>query len=321
MGNGESSTQTCYFGADVPDQLRAEQESLDAVQAGLGSASERAALQQFLEIHASPLDLAENRPLCEFIALCCLRFRRFDVATAAARFQKYMQWRRTTFGNLGPQDVDAVCDVEKEEKSGLSKPSSGSAQDASGGDADTTRQEEEHVPLESSRGAGTALKKKTTRALLDLNVITILPQPTAQGQAMMLLRLANTRPSEFVYHARQVCKAAHFQIMDALRRMPTAQVKGLVVMVDFGHTGMSNIDRKVPPKMGKLFSGILPVRLAGILVCNPNMLVRIVVPLAKMFLSEKLASYVLSWVDCRHVCRLVVEGSPSLYTPRMHVCM
>ncbi len=40
--------------------------------------------------------------------------------------------------------------------------------------------------------------------------------------------------------------------------------------------------------MGKLFSGIIPVRIAGVLICNPNNLIKTVMPMVKMFMSEKL---------------------------------
>ena len=254
MGNGESAS-LCYFGTDVPEELREDHDSLQAVQDGFGSEKENAELAEFVaELDIPAEDWQENRRLCEDTALKCLRFRRFDRETAAVRFRKYIAWRRAQFGNLGPQNID------------------------------------EHSPPEGESDSGDKLD--TTRALLDLGVISILPHPSPQGHAVILLRLANTRPSEFVYHARQVCKAAHFMIMRALDMIPSAQAKGVVVVADLGHAGMSNIDRKVPPKMGKLLSGVLPVRLAGILICNPTLLVRVIVPLMKMFLSEKLAAYV-----------------------------
>jgi len=252
MGNSDS--QPVYFGKDVPASLQEEFNSLSAVQAKMGSDEERAALTRFLENHVSPTDLEENRELCEFVALSALRFRRFDEATAAQRVTKYMEWRRKTFGSLAPQDVDAEMDIEE------------------GDNADG--------------------KKRTTKDLLDIGVIRVLPHTTPQGQAIVFLQLRNTRPSQFYKHARQVCRAAHFRLMEAIAKFPSAQVRGMVLMVDFKGTAMENIDRKVPPKMGKLFSGILPLRMAGILICNPNILVRVVIPLAKMFMSEKLASYV-----------------------------
>eukprot|EP00668_Euglena_longa_P011543 GGOE01013950.1.p1 GENE.GGOE01013950.1~~GGOE01013950.1.p1 ORF type:complete len:286 (-),score=52.85 GGOE01013950.1:401-1213(-) len=44
--------------------------------------------------------LNENTELITSVALCCLRYRRYDMATAQERLSKYLLWRKLTFGNL-----------------------------------------------------------------------------------------------------------------------------------------------------------------------------------------------------------------------------
>eukprot|EP00946_MAST-07B_sp_MAST-7B-sp1_P005101 g5101.t1 len=46
----------------------------------------------------------ENAALVDAVALACLRFRRYDVASARERMVKYFEWRIETFGDLRDQD-------------------------------------------------------------------------------------------------------------------------------------------------------------------------------------------------------------------------
>ena len=47
----------------------------------------------------------ENKDLVDFMALACLRFRRYDLKSAGDRMRNYFEWRLETFGNLKPQDA------------------------------------------------------------------------------------------------------------------------------------------------------------------------------------------------------------------------
>eukprot|EP00668_Euglena_longa_P035388 GGOE01045459.1.p1 GENE.GGOE01045459.1~~GGOE01045459.1.p1 ORF type:complete len:334 (-),score=106.39 GGOE01045459.1:120-977(-) len=67
----------------------------------VGSPQE-AQLHAQLRAMLPPALVEENAELADAVALCCLRFRRYDLPTAQERLQNYLQWRRQTFGTLAP---------------------------------------------------------------------------------------------------------------------------------------------------------------------------------------------------------------------------
>ena len=121
-----------------------------------------------------------------------------------------------------------------------------------------------------------------------LNLIKLLPKLTARGQSIMYLRLCFARPDLFI--ASEIVQAVHHVILSALRRSEISQVMGIVSLSDLENAGSAQLDKQVPKQMIHMLSKHLPVRLAGVMLCHPNYLVSILVPLAKIFMSSKMAS-------------------------------
>ena len=71
----------------------------------LGSVQE-AELAAELKKRVPPEAVRENEELVDFMVLACLRFRRYDMATAEERVLNYLRWRRDTFGDLAPHTLN-----------------------------------------------------------------------------------------------------------------------------------------------------------------------------------------------------------------------
>ncbi len=127
----------------------------------------------------------------------------------------------------------------------------------------------------------------TLRAFLDLGVIRLLPRTSPQGHALLHMRFARTRPD--LFDAAQVAACVHFVFMKALRRSPLTQINGFIMLPDLTGSGFNNLDKEVPKRVIKMLSKNLPVRLSGVLINNPNFMLHIVLPIAKMFMPTKLA--------------------------------
>eukprot|EP00667_Euglena_gracilis_P015934 EG_transcript_16605 len=62
--------------------------------------TEEAHLHSQLRAALPPSLVEENPDLIDAVAMCCLRFRKYDLPTAGERLLNYLQWRRQNFGNL-----------------------------------------------------------------------------------------------------------------------------------------------------------------------------------------------------------------------------
>lgn len=70
----------------------------------IGSPEEGRLAQELID--AFPTAVEENARMVRFMALCCLRNRGYDMASARKRLGKYLEWRKETFGNLLDQTVE-----------------------------------------------------------------------------------------------------------------------------------------------------------------------------------------------------------------------
>ena len=244
MGNTQADI---YFGAKR-EQEPEEYEALKQVASKFHSQEEKEKLVQVKKEILSSY-LAQNQQLCEFVALACLRFRRYDVASAIERMTSYFTWRIKTMGDLNEQDISEGSQLHR---------------------------------------------------VSQLNLIKLLPELTDRGQSIMYLRLAKARPD--LFEATDVVKLGHYTIMAALKRSPISQVMGIVTISDLGNAGSAQVDREVPKKMIKMVSRNLPLRLSGIMIVHPNFLVSIILPIAKLFMSAKMASRLKVVSDNNELC-------------------
>ena len=140
----------------------------------------------------------------------------------------------------------------------------------------------------------------TLDRLFKLNVVKLLPETSHRGQSMMYVRLRYARPDLFC--AKDMVQMAHYVILEGLKRNPISQVMGVISFGDMEGAGTAQLDKEVPKQMIGMLSKHLPVRLAGLMLCHPNFLVSIIVPIAKLFMSTKMASRLKIVGDTTQLC-------------------
>lgn len=78
-------------------------------------------------------------------------------------------------------------------------------------------------------------------------------------------------------------------IMEYIQRtQPQALTHGVAIIQDMNGFGFSNIDLRMLPFLQKAFSQTLPVRIAGVFMCNPPVFIRALFALVSTMLSNKL---------------------------------
>ena len=122
--------------------------------------------------------------------------------------------------------------------------------------------------------------------LFKINMAKLLPCITIRGQSIVYLRLCKARPD--LFQASDICQMVHFIMLSALKRNRISQTMGIITMGDLEGAGLAQLDRNLPKKIIGMISKNIPIRLAGMLICHPNMLVSIIVPLAKLFMTTKM---------------------------------
>ena len=122
--------------------------------------------------------------------------------------------------------------------------------------------------------------------VFNLNLGKLLPKLTQRGQSMVYIRIAKSRPDLFT--STEVLQQVHYLMLAALKRSPISQVMGIITCGDLEGATSSHLDRSLPKKIIGMVANNLPIRLAGILICHPNFMVSIVVPLAKLFMTAKM---------------------------------
>jgi len=120
-----------------------------------------------------------------------------------------------------------------------------------------------------------------------LGMMRLLSGRTPQGHAIISNRLKLSRPD--LYNADVVVRAFHFMMMRALQHPLTASA-GIIMIGDLDGAGRQNMDFNVPKKIISALRKNMPVRVAGIIICRPNIVFRIAFPVISLFMSKKMLS-------------------------------
>lgn len=114
------------------------------------------------------------------------------------------------------------------------------------------------------------------------NIIT----DTGDGPALIFAQMRYHDPSSFDAH--DTLKCIHFLLMSTLTKYPRFAKNGFSLINDMSGIGLNNLDLKVPELIANAMKKTLPVRVSNLVVYNPPLVVRFVIPVVKLIISNKL---------------------------------
>eukprot|EP00934_Nitzschia_sp_Nitz4_P006070 Nitzschia sp. Nitz4//scaffold47_size129522//91421//92442//NITZ4_003562-RA/size129522-processed-gene-0.49-mRNA-1//-1//CDS//3329552833//6060//frame0 len=123
-----------------------------------------------------------------------------------------------------------------------------------------------------------------------LGVMTLLRGQDPMGRSLVYWDPSYLDSSKYTTESMV---RAFWYVLHAAVEPVTAQQHGIIVLVDPQRAGFTQFDSTI----GKLFmssmSGVLPLRLSGIHICFPPYFVNLVLPVAKLFMTERMQKRIL----------------------------
>mmetsp|Transcript_10315 Transcript_10315/g.25249 ORF Transcript_10315/g.25249 Transcript_10315/m.25249 type:complete len:341 (-) Transcript_10315:89-1111(-) len=120
--------------------------------------------------------------------------------------------------------------------------------------------------------------------VLQSGLIRLVRNVDSQGRTAIILKLKRNNPAET--SALEVLRTWHYMIMRALQK-PQVQSNGIIFIGDVGGATFANLDIRIPKAIFGAISKNVPLRVYKICMIRPFMLMRILLPIVKAFMSEK----------------------------------
>ena len=94
------------------------------------------------------------------------------------------------------------------------------------------------------------------------------------------------------YTVLSLCRALWYTLHAALE-LESAQKHGVVMLLNPSDSRLSQFDRRLPKVMVPSIQGALPMRLSAMHLCYPPVFVSIILPIIKIFMSERMKKRIL----------------------------
>jgi len=121
--------------------------------------------------------------------------------------------------------------------------------------------------------------------VLKTGLVRLVPVADSEGRAALVVQPKRHVPAKT--SALQILHTWHYVIMKALKS-PRCQERGVILVGDFGGAAFGNLDLRVPKAILGAIGKAVPLRLHRACIIRPFLLMRLVLPIIKMFMSEKL---------------------------------
>lgn len=138
---------------------------------------------------------------------------------------------------------------------------------------------------------------KKLQEQLRSNFIHLSPVRLSSGAGLIYLSMKNHNPA--IYSTADTIKCMHFFMITAMMEDKTLSANGFVILNNMTDVDLFNLDMNFPAAVSAAVGRSVPVRLLKIVLVNPPMLVRFIVPILKTILPAKLVErlHVVSEVD------------------------
>ena len=148
------------------------------------------------------------------------------------------------------------------------------------------------------------------REQLQCNFMHLSPVRLSGGEALLYLSMKRHNPS--LYSTSDTVKCMHFFIISAMMNDTSLAEKGFVLVNNMADVEFQNLDMNFPAAIASAVGQSVPVRLVNIVIVNPPMLVRFIIPLVKALLTTKLLERLHVVVDLKELPQLLVVAQRAL---------
>lgn len=129
------------------------------------------------------------------------------------------------------------------------------------------------------------------RDVIQSGLFIVAGNTSRDGRPVVTARYQFLNPRRF--HAEHTARALAIILEYTIRRYPSAQTHGIVVVDDAAGCTMANLDIGLLRFLARALSKVLPVRVAGVYITNPGWLVNTIFRIIAPFMSDKLKTRVM----------------------------
>lgn len=121
---------------------------------------------------------------------------------------------------------------------------------------------------------------------MKLGFARLLPLQDPVGRAIMFIDPA--RQDKKIYKTYDSFVRYVWYMMHSALESKTAQQKGFVMLIYPQNAKLSQFDRNLEANLMESLEGILPLRVASMQICHPPSIVKIILPIIKLLMGERL---------------------------------
>lgn len=121
---------------------------------------------------------------------------------------------------------------------------------------------------------------------LTMGFVNYVPSATVDPMGRALFFFQPARQDRTAYTRESMTRAVWYMIHAALVEQPEAQKHGLIFLIHPRGAQLSQFDRGLMKMMLSSIQGILPGRLSAFHICQPPAFIKIILPIAKLFMND-----------------------------------
>jgi len=117
--------------------------------------------------------------------------------------------------------------------------------------------------------------------------IQICPKRLGNGEALVYVSMKNHDPS--LYSTEDTIKCMHFLLISSIIEDPSLAEKGFVLVNNMVDVEWRHLDMNFPGAIASAVGRSIPIRLTTLVIVDPPLLIRFIVPIVKSVLPARLS--------------------------------
>lgn len=123
---------------------------------------------------------------------------------------------------------------------------------------------------------------------LTSNFIYVCPQRLRNGEALVYVSMKHHDPS--AYSTEDTIKCMHFLLISFIIDDPSLAEKGFVLLNNMADVEWRHLDMNFPGAIASAVGRSIPIRLTALVIVDPPLLIRFIVPIVKSVLPTRLSN-------------------------------
>jgi hypothetical protein len=151
------------------------------------------------------------------------------------------------------------------------------------------------------------VRDEKLRAQLQCNFLHMSPMRLNNGEGLVYISMKDHDPS--IYTTNDTIKCMHYFLITAMMQDPTLAESGFVIVNNMADVELHHLDMHFPGAIASAVGHAIPIRVATVVIVDPPILLRFIVPIVKSVLPAKLCDRLHVVTDLEILSDLISANS------------